>query len=312
MNHLSTAWDQQAFPVHPAVSFEFFPPSTEQLQKKLWQALSRLAPMSPRFVSVTYGAAGATRERTHETVVAIEQRLGLRPAAHLTCVDASRAEIETVARRYWQAGIRHVVALRGDPPEGRGRFTPHPEGYAHASELVAGLKRVADFEISVAAHPETHPEAVSPQADLENLKRKQDAGAARAITQFFFEPTVFLRFRDAAARAGVDMPLVPGILPVTNFQQLQKFSARCGASIPASLARHFDGLDQDPETRTLVAAHLASELCRRLQAEGVQEFHFYTLNRAELARAICHLLGIRASDRFAAEPASSTNQSVGS
>ncbi|MDE2235891.1 MAG: methylenetetrahydrofolate reductase [NAD(P)H] [Gammaproteobacteria bacterium] len=308
MNQLSTPWDQQAFPVHPAVSFEFFPPSTEQLQQKLWQALSRLAPLSPRFVSVTYGAAGATRERTHETVVAIERRLGLRPAAHLTCVGASRAEIETVARRYWQAGIHHLVALRGDPPQGQGRFTPHTDGYGSAAELVAGLKRLADFEISVAAHPETHPDAVSPKADLENLKRKQEAGASRAITQFFFEPQVFLRFRDAAARAGVSMPLVPGILPVTNFQQVLKFAAGCGASVPASLARHFDGLDQDPETRTLVAAHLAGELCRQLQSEGVHEFHFYTLNRAALTRAICHLLGIRASDRFDAQAASSGNQ----
>ncbi len=295
MTQLSTPWDQQAFPVHPAVSFEFFPPSTPQLQKKLWQALERLAPMAPRFVSVTYGAGGSTRERTHETVVAIERQLGMRPAAHLTCVGASKTEVETVAQRYWQAGIRHVVALRGDPPEGAGRFTTHPGGYSCAADLVAGLKRVADFEISVAAHPEVHPDARSPQADLENLKRKQDAGAARGITQFFFDVQVFLRFRDAAVKAGVSMPLVPGILPVTNFQQVQKFSARCGASVPASLARQFEGLDDDPETRTLVAAHAAGEQCRLLQAEGVHEFHFYTLNRAELTRAICHLLGIRAA-----------------
>ncbi len=295
MNQLSTAWDQQAFPVYPAVSFEFFPPSTPQLQQNLWQALERLAPLSPRFVSVTYGAGGSTRERTHDTVVAIERQLGLRPAAHLTCVGAGKTEIEAVARRYWQAGIRHVVALRGDPAEGIGRFAPHPHGYSCAADLVAGLKRVADFEISVAAHPETHPDALSPQADLENLKRKQDAGAARGITQFFFDAEVFLRFRDAAVKAGVRMPLVPGILPVTNFQQVQKFSARCGASVPASLARFFEGLDADPETRKLVAAHVAGELCRRLQSEGVNEFHFYTLNRAELTRAICHLLGIRAA-----------------
>jgi methylenetetrahydrofolate reductase (NADH) len=295
MTRLSTTWDQQAFPVNPAVSFEFFPPSSPQLQQKLWQALERLAPMAPRFVSVTYGAGGSTRERTHETVVDIERRLGLRAAAHLTCVGASRGEIDAVAQRYWQAGIRHVVALRGDPPEGAGHFTAHPGGYTCAAELVAGLKRVAEFEISVAAHPETHPDARSPQADLENLKRKQDAGAARGVTQFFFDPQVFLRFRDAAVKAGVSMPLVPGILPVTNFQQVQKFSARCGASVPLSLARHFDGLDQDPETRNLVAAHVAGELCRQLQTEGVHEFHFYTLNRAELTRAICHLLGIRAA-----------------
>lgn len=294
MNQLSTEWDHQAFPALPAVSFEFFPPATPELHQKLWQALERLAPLTPRFASVTYGAGGSTRERTHETVVAIQERLGLRPAAHLTCVAASRDEIEGIARRYWQAGIRHIVALRGDPPEGEGRFTPHPQGYARASELVAGLKKVADFEISVAAHPETHPDAVSPASDLENLKRKQDAGAARGITQFFFDVDVFLRFRDRAAKAGVSMPLVPGILPVTNFRQVRKFAARCGASVPPALARHFEGLDDDPETRMLVAAHVAGEQCRRLQAEGVQEFHFYTLNRAELTRAICHLLGMRA------------------
>ncbi|MGB9429107.1 MAG: methylenetetrahydrofolate reductase [NAD(P)H] [Gammaproteobacteria bacterium] len=294
MNPLSTSWDRQAFPAHPAVSFEFFPPGTPELQQKLWQALERLAPLAPRFVSVTYGAGGSTRERTHDTVVNIRQRLALSPAAHLTCVGASKSEIQAIAHRYWQAGIRHVVALRGDPPEGQGKFTPHPGGFASAAELVAGLKRVADFEISVAAHPEVHPDAISPAADLENLKRKQDAGAARGITQFFFDVEVFLRFRDTAAKAGVGMPLVPGILPVTNFQQVQKFAARCGASVPASLARHFEGLDDDAETRKLVAAHVAGEQCQRLQAEGVHEFHFYTLNRAELARAICHLLGIRA------------------
>lgn len=294
MNQLSTPWDQQAFPALPAVSFEFFPPGTPQLQQKLWQALERLAPFAPRFVSVTYGAGGSTRERTHATVVAIERQVGLRPAAHLTCVGASRDEIAAVARRYWQAGIRHIVALRGDPPEGQGQFVPHPQGYARASELVAGLKQVADFEISVAAHPETHPDAVSPAADLENLKRKQDAGAARGITQFFFDVEVFLRFRDRATKAGVNMPLVPGILPVTNFQQVRKFAARCGASVPPALAHHFEGLDEDAETRMLVAAHVAGEQCRRLQTEGVHEFHFYTLNRAELTRAICHLLGMRA------------------
>lgn len=277
------------------MSFEFFPPATPELQQRLWQVLERLAPLMPRFVSVTYGAGGTTRERTHDTVAAIQQQLGLRPAAHLTCVGADKSEIETIARRYWQAGIRHLVALRGDPPEGQGKFIPHPGGYRCAAELVAGLKKVADFEISVAAHPEVHPDAVSPQADLDNLKRKQDAGAARGITQFFFDVEVFLRFRDSASKAGVNMPLVPGILPVTNFKQVQKFAARCGASVPTTLAHHFDGLDDDPETRMLVAAHLAGEQCRRLQTEGVHEFHFYTLNRAELTRAICHLLGIRAA-----------------
>ena len=295
MNQLSTSWDRQAFPALPAVSFEFFPPATPELHQKLWQALERLAPLAPRFASVTYGAGGSTRERTHETVVAIQERLALRPAAHLTCVGATRNEIEAIAERYWEAGIRHIVALRGDPPEGEGKFVPHPHGYACAAELVAGLKKVADFEISVAAHPETHPDAVSPQADLLNLKRKQDAGAARGITQFFFDVEVFLRFRDKAAKTGINMPLVPGILPVTNFRQVQKFATRCGASVPATLARHFEGLDDDAETRKLVAAHVAGEQCRRLQAEGVHEFQFYTLNRAELTRAICHLLGIRAA-----------------
>ncbi|HEX7965899.1 MAG TPA: methylenetetrahydrofolate reductase [NAD(P)H] [Gammaproteobacteria bacterium] len=292
MNSLTTAWDRRAFPTTPGVSFEFFPPGTPEMEKKLWQALERLAPLAPRFVSVTYGAGGSTRERTHETVVAIQRRLGLRPAAHLTCVGASREEIERVARRYWQAGVRHIVALRGDAPEGE-HFQPHPEGYASAAELVAGLKRVADFEISVAAHPEVHPEAVSPQADLDNLKRKMEAGATRAITQYFFDVEVFLRFRDRLASAGIGLPVIPGILPVTNYAQVKKFSLRCGASVPRWLADIFEDVDDDPETRKLVAAHVAGEQCRLLQAEGVQEFHFYTLNRPELARAICRLLGIK-------------------
>ena len=293
MHSLSTPWDRRAFPVAPLVSFEFFPPGTPEMEKKLWQALERLAPLKPRFVSVTYGAGGSTRERTHETVVAIQKRLGLRPAAHLTCIGANRVEIDAVARRYWDAGIRHIVALRGDPPQGAGRFAPHPDGYASAAELVAGLKCVADFEISVAAHPEVHPDALSPQADIDNLKRKVEAGASRAITQYFFDVEVFLRFRDRAAANGIHVPLVPGILPVTNYEQVKKFSARCGASVPRWLEEFFEGLDDDPETRKLVAAHVAGEQCRMLQAEGVREFHFYTLNRAELSRAICRLLGIR-------------------
>lgn len=297
MSSLSTAWDRSAFPVRPNISFEFFPPATPEMHEKLWLALQRLAPMSPRFVSVTYGAGGSTRERTHDTVVNIQRKLGLRPAAHLTCVNASKAEIEAIAHRYWEAGIRHIVALRGDPPEPGSGFSPHPQGYTCAAELVTGLKQIADFEISVAAHPETHPDAVSPQADLDNLKRKQDAGAARAITQFFLDVDVYLRFRDKAWKHGITMPLVPGILPVTNFQQIKKFAAVCGTSVPLSLARHFEGLDDDPETRRLVAAHLAGEQCRRLQKEGVHEFHFYTLNRPELTRAICHLLGIRAAGK---------------
>jgi len=293
MNSLTTPLDRRAFPATPGVSFEFFPPGTPEMEKKLWEALERLAPLAPRFVSVTYGAGGSTRQRTHDTVVAIQRRLGLRPAAHLTCVGASRVEIAAIAERYWQAGIRHIVALRGDPAEGEGHFQPHPDGYANAAELVAGLKRIADFEISVAAHPEVHPEAISPQADLENLKRKVQAGATRAITQYFFDVEVFLRFRDRLATNRIELPVIPGILPVTNYAQVKKFSARCGASVPPWLADFFEGVDDDPETRKLVAAHVAGEQCRMLQAEGVREFHFYTLNRPELARAICRLLGIR-------------------
>ena len=293
MNSFSTHRDRYAFPPPPRVSFEFFPPSTPEMEQKLWQALARLAPLGPRFVSVTYGAGGSTRQRTHDTVVAIQQRLGLVPAAHLTCVGSSHEDIEGIASRYWDAGIRHIVALRGDPPDNQGRFVPHPGGYTCAAELVAGLKRIGNFEISVAAHPETHPDAVSSEADLDNLKRKLDAGASRAITQYFFDVNVFLRFRDRAAAAGIRAPLVPGVLPVTNFSQVLKFSARCGASVPRWLAGLFDGLDDDPETRKLVAAHVAGEQCRMLQSEGVGDFHFYTLNRADLTRAICRLLGIR-------------------
>lgn len=299
MNPLSTPWDRRAAN-RPKVSFEFFPPSTPAMEQKLWQALSRLAPLAPRFVSVTYGAGGSTRERTHDTVVAIQRRLGLAPAAHLTCVGSSREEIDAVAHRYWEAGVRHLVALRGDPPGDGARFVPHPDGYRNAAELVEGLKRIGDFDISVAAHPEGHPDAVSAAADLDNLKRKVDAGASRAITQYFFDVDVFLRFRDRAAARGIRVPLVPGILPVTNFAQVINFSARCGASVPGWLAGFFADLDDDPETRSLVAAHVAGEQCRKLQAEGVNEFHFYTLNRAELTRAICRLLGVRARHGAAA------------
>jgi methylenetetrahydrofolate reductase (NADPH) len=228
-------------------------------------------------------------------VVRILRETALTPAAHLTCVAASRGEVDDVARRYWDAGIRHIVALRGDPPEGERKFAPHPDGYANAAELVAGLKRVADFEVSVAAYPEIHPDAASSQADLDNLKRKLDAGAARAITQFFFDPEAYLRFLDRAHAAGVRAPITPGVLPVTNFAQVVKFARLCGASVPAWLAHLFEGLDDDPETRKLVAATVAAEQCRRLQAAGVDEFHFYTLNRADLAYAICHILGMRPS-----------------
>ncbi len=274
------------------VSFESFPPKTDKMQEALWDCVKRLEPLAPQFVSVTYGAGGGTRERTHDTVTRIARDTGLKPAAHLTCVAASRGEVDDIARRYWDEGIRHIVALRGDPPEG-GRYQPHPQGYAYAADLVAGLKRVADFEISVAAYPETHPDALSPEADLDNLKRKVEAGASRAISQYFFDVDVFLRFRDRAAAAGIAVPIVPGILPVTNFAQVVKFSAACGTGVPGWMADLFAGLDDDPDTRRLVAATVAAEQCRALVAGGVSEFHFYTLNRADLSYAICHILGVR-------------------
>jgi methylenetetrahydrofolate reductase (NADPH) len=279
-----------------AVSFEFFPPKTEKMEQTLWESVKTLEPLAPRFVSVTYGAGGSTRERTHNTVVRIARETSLTPAAHLTCVEASRDEIDEVARAYWEAGIRHIVALRGDPPEpGRG-FAARPDGYANAAELVGGLKRVAPFEISVAAYPEIHPDSPTKAADLDNLKRKIDAGADRAITQFFFSPDCFFRFRDEAAAAGIDAELVPGILPVSNVAQTRKFAASCGATIPPWMDALFEGLDNLPAARQLVAATVAAELCGQLYAGGVRQFHFYTLNRAELAYAICHLLGLRPKD----------------
>ncbi len=284
----------------PRVSFEFFPPKTAEMENRLWEVITRLEPLMPRFVSVTYGAGGSTRERTHATVRRIRVETSLEPAAHLTCVAATKAEIDAVARDYWAAGVRHIVALRGDPPAGGEAYTPHPDGYAYAADLVAGLKRVADFEISVAAYPESHPEAASAAADLDNLKRKVEAGASRAITQYFFDVDLFLRFRDRAAAHRIAVPIVPGILPVTNYAQVKKFSASCGASIPDWMEAHFAGLDGDPDTRRLVAASIAAEQCRRLHAEGVHEFHFYTLNRADLIVAICHLLGVRAPKPAAA------------
>lgn len=284
----------------PRISFEFFPPKTAEMEARLWEVIKRLEPLAPRFVSVTYGAGGSTRERTHATVRRIRHETGLEPAAHLTCVAATRDEIDAVAHDYWAAGIRHIVALRGDPPMGGEAYRPHPGGYAYAADLVAGLKNIADFEISVAAYPETHPEAGSADRDLANLKSKVDAGASRAITQYFFDVDLFLRFRERAAAAGIGVPLVPGILPVTNYAQVKKFSASCGASIPAWMEGHFAGLDDDPDTRRLVAASIAAEQCRRLHAEGVHEFHFYTLNRADLIVAICHLLGVRANRPAAA------------
>ncbi len=277
----------------PRVSFEFFPPKTPEMETRLWQTIKRIEPLAPRFVSVTYGAGGSTRTRTHATVLRIRSDTSLEPAAHLTCVGAPREEIDNVARLYWDSGIRHVVALRGDAPGGQGRYTPHEHGYAYAADLVAGLRRIADFEISVAAYPETHPEAKSPEADLDNLKRKIDAGAGRAITQFFFEADTYLRFIDRARAKGITVPIVPGILPVTNFAQVTKFAKACGAKVPPWMGSMFDGLDDDPDTRRLVAASIAAELCRLLQAHGIEDFHFYTLNRADLIVAICHMIGVR-------------------
>ena len=277
----------------PKLSFEFFPPRTEALETQLWTCIRRLEPLAPRFVSVTYGAGGSTQERTHATVQRILRETSLVPAAHLTCVGATRAEVDAVARMYFDAGVRHIVALRGDPSAGLAAYQPHPGGYAYAADLVAGLKRIGDFEISVAAYPEMHPTAVSPLADLDNLKRKIDAGAVRAITQYFFDTDTYLRFLDLALAAGIGVPIVPGILPVTNFAQVRKFSAMCGASVPAWLARMFEGLDDDPETRRMVAATVAAEQVRLLQANGIDEFHFYTLNRPDLVFAIAHILGVR-------------------
>lgn len=276
------------------VSFEFFPPKSETMAETLWQSIQTLAPLAPRFVSVTYGAGGSTRERTHATVKRILAETGLTPAAHLTCVGASREEVDAVARDYWQLGVRHLVALRGDPPEAGTKYRPHPQGYRDAAELVAGLKTVAPFDISVAAYPEIHPDSVSRQFDLDNLKRKIHAGADRAITQFFFSADCFLRFRDEAAAAGIEVEIVPGILPVSNVATTRRFAQTCGASIPDWLNQLFEGLDDLPAARQLVSATVAAELCGQLYAGGVRHFHFYTLNRAELSYAICHLLGVRA------------------
>ena len=274
------------------VSFEFFPPKSEKMEEQLWDAITQLAPLMPSFVSVTYGAGGSTRERTHATVARIVEETALVPAAHLTCVAASKAEIAEVADQYWQAGVRHIVALRGDPPpDAGGRFTPHPEGYASAAELVAGLRGLHDFEISVAAYPEVHPEAASAEADLDNLKRKLDAGATRAITQFFYSTDAWFRFLDKALAAGITAPILPGIMPVTSFAAIRRMSAN--TAIPVWMENMFDGLDDRPGPRALVAATVAAEFCRSLYDGGVRDFHFYTLNRSELSYAICHLLGLR-------------------
>lgn len=283
----------------PAVSFEFFPPHTEKMNATLWQSIERLAGLAPRFVSVTYGADGSTRERTHVAVARIINETQLTPAPHLTCIGASRGEIDAIAREYWDMGVRHLVALRGDAPKESGTYVPHTDGYAYAADLVEGLKRVADFDISVAAYPEVHPEAPGAQFDLDNLKRKIDAGASRAITQFFFDTEIYLRFRDRCARAGIESSIVPGILPITRFPQLERFAEMCGASVPDWLRQRFAGLEDDAETRQMIAASVAIEQVRQLQSNGIDEFHFYTLNRSELTVAICHALGVRHSQAAA-------------
>ena len=278
----------------PRVSFEFFPPKTPELEEKLWGAVSRLAPLGPSFVSVTYGAGGSTRDRTHRTLTRMLKETQLQPAAHLTCVGASRAEVDEVLGAYWDSGVRHIVALRGDPPGGAGTaYTPHPEGYANAVELTAGARALKDFEVSVAVYPERHPDSPDWAHEIDNFKRKLDAGAARGISQFFFEAETYLRFRDRLAAAGVAAPVIPGIMPVTNVAGQLKMAATCGASVPAWLTRICEGLDGEPETRMLVAAALSAELCARLNAEGVEDFHFYTLNRAELTLALCRMLGVK-------------------
>lgn len=278
----------------PRFSFEFFPPTSAEAEAKLWNTVVKLAPLNPVFASVTYGAGGSTRERTLRVVKKLKAETKLVPAAHLTCVGATREEIDGIARGWWAEGIDHLVALRGDPPAGSGAYREHPGGYRDAAALVEGLRKIADFDISVAGYPESHPESPSVAADIDNLKRKVDAGANRVITQYFFDAEQFLRFRDRVTAAGIEVPLVPGILPITNFARTVGFSKRCGASIPAWLFDRFDGLDQDPETRELVAATTAADLCRKLVEEGSTHFHFYTLNYPSLTFAVCRLLGARA------------------
>lgn len=277
----------------PTVSFEFFPPKSADAEDDLWNCITTLAPLNPLFVSVTYGAGGTTRARTHQTVKRILEETRLTPAAHLTCVGSSKEEIAEIIAEYKSAGVKHIVALRGDPPKDQPDFVPHPNGYHHANELVEAIAKAGGFEISVAAYPEKHPEAISAEADLDYLKRKIDAGATRAITQFFFDVELFLRFLDKTRAAGIKVPITPGILPVTNFGQMKRFAAMCGTAVPDWVEKAFDGLVGDPQTRNLVSAMLVAEQCRLLRAAGINEFHFYTLNRAALTKATCHLLGIR-------------------
>ncbi len=282
------------------ISFEFFPPKSEKLEGQLWESIRKLEPLAPNFVSVTYGAGGSTRDRTHRTVSRLVQETTLAPAAHLTCVSASRAEIDVVLRDYRKAGVRHIVALRGDPPGGVGLpYLQHPQGYANAIELTEAAARIGGFDISVAVHPEKHPASPSWEHEIDNFKRKLDVGATRGISQFFFDADVFLRFRDKLARAGVYAPVLPGIMPVTNVRGVRRMAEACGASLPRWLVRLFEGLDDDPETRRLVTAATTAQLCAQLAAEGVEDFHFYTLNRADLTLAICRILGLRPKEQSA-------------
>jgi methylenetetrahydrofolate reductase (NADPH) len=277
------------------VSFEFFPPKSPEMEAALWDSIERLAPLRPKFVSVTYGAGGSTRERTHATVARLVRETNIQPAAHLTCVGATRAEVDEVARGYWDAGVRHIVALRGDPQGGLGSaYAPTPGGYAHSTDLVAGLRGIGDFEISVSAYPEKHPESASFDQDIDVLKAKIDAGATRAITQFFFDNDIYFRFLDRVRAAGINLPIVPGVTAVQNFKQTANFARKTGASVPDWLAERFEGLDDDLQTRRLIAAAVAAEQVFDLLDRGVEQFHFYTMNRADLVYAVCHLLGVRA------------------
>ncbi len=283
INHRAELW----------ISVEFFPPMSDQGQKDLWECLQRLAPVEPQMVSVTYGAGGSTRDRTRDTIRRILAETDLTVAAHLTCVDASKDEIAEVVREFQDAGVDHIVALRGDPPGGQGEFVPHPQGYTDALDLVSGLRKLGDFDITVAAYPEGHPSSISPQRDIEYLKQKLDAGANRAITQFFFDIDVYLKFVDRARRAGITAPIIPGILPITNFAKTKAFAEKCGTHIPRWIGELFEGLDNDPKTRQLVSAAICADMCGELLEHGVRDFHFFTLNRAELTRAICHTLKYR-------------------
>lgn len=290
-NVLINLSDFQTYP-HPKISFEFFPPKTPEAEKSLWDTIKALEPLKPAFVSVTYGAGGSTREKTHQTVTRIKNETTMLPAAHLTCVGATKQEIDEVARKYWDAGIRHIVALRGDPPAGTGKYQPHPGGYPFCVDLVEGLKKIGDFEISVACFPEVHPEAVSPEADIDYLKKKIDAGATRAITQYFFDPELYFRFIEKVRKKGIKVPIVPGIVLIANYGQLLKFSAACKATVPQWVRKLLENMDETPEARNILSGIIATEQCRILRQGGAEQFHFYTLNRPASAISVCRVLGV--------------------